>query len=105
VPEISRVDKFRVPQEAREEFWVNVRRTHGVQREQEGFVDDVLLEKHSGDGVFDAVTIVRWAAASHLRAARRAVEEAHRARAFSPAAFFGRAGITADLANYVETDR
>lgn len=99
---IHRVDKFVVPEAAREEFWHHVRRTHALLRTQPGFLDDVLLEQHSGPGRFNAVTIVRWSSADDLPAARAAVEAAHRAEGFEPAAFFARAGIEADIANYTE---
>lgn len=102
VPTIYRVDKFVVPDHAREEFWGHVSRTHEVLREQVGFLDDALLEHHSGPGRFNAVTIVRWSSADDLPAARSAVEAAHRAVGFTPGEFFERAGIEADVANFVE---
>ncbi|ACY99043.1 MULTISPECIES: antibiotic biosynthesis monooxygenase family protein [Thermomonospora] len=101
---VYRVDKFIVPDQAREEFWRNVRRTHAVLREQPGFLEEVLLERHSGPGRFNAVTIVKWASADDLAAARTAVEQAHRQIGFQPAEFFRTAGIEADLMNYVEVE-
>ncbi|MGC4804640.1 antibiotic biosynthesis monooxygenase family protein [Micromonospora sp. DT233] len=99
---VYRVDKFAVPEPVREEFWRQVRRTHAILRTQPGFLDDALLEQHSGPGRFNAVTIVRWASADDLPAARAAVHAAHRAEGFEPAVFFEHAGIEADLANYVD---
>ncbi len=97
---VYRVDKFVVPDHVRDEFWTEVRRTHAVLRVQHGFLDDALLEKRSGAGRFNAVTIVRWSSEADLPAARAAVENAHRAAGFEAAAFFAQAGIEADLANY-----
>ncbi|WP_432056976.1 antibiotic biosynthesis monooxygenase family protein [Streptomyces sp. bgisy022] len=99
---LYRVDKFAVPEAAREEFWRHVRRTHALLREQPGFLDDVLLEQRSGPGRFNVVTLVRWRSADDLAAARPVVEASHRAAGFSPAAFFERTGVEADLADYVE---
>lgn len=99
---VYRVDKFVVPDHARDQFWTNVRRTHSVLRNQPGFLDDALLEKHSGSGRYNVVTIVKWSSADDLAAARTAVEDAHRAANFRPAEFFESVGIEADLANYVE---
>lgn len=99
---VYRVDKFEVPEAALEEFWLNVRRTHAVLHEQRGFIDDVLLEKHSGPGAMNVVTVVRWSSADDLTAARRAAEASHADAGFDPAAFYERAGITADLGNFVE---
>ncbi len=58
MPIVYRIDKFVVPEPAREEFWRHVRRTHEVLRRQAGFLDDALLEQQSGPGRFNAVTIV-----------------------------------------------
>ncbi|MGW1676441.1 hypothetical protein [Saccharopolyspora sp. NPDC002376] len=102
---VYRVDKFDVPEQVRDEFWTHVRRTHAVLREQTGFVDDVLLEQHSGPGRFNVVTIVKWSSADDLAGARTAVHQVHRAADFDPAEFFTRTGIEADLANYTEADR
>lgn len=99
-----RIDKFVVPEQAREQFWTNVRRTHSVLRDQPGFLDDILLEKHSGSGRFNVVTVVRWSSADDLAAARTAVEHAHQRAGFRPAEFFEQAGIEADLGNYVEAE-
>ncbi len=101
---VYRVDKFEVPDEARDEFWTQVRRTHAILKEQQGFLGDVLLEKHSGPGRVNVVTMVKWSSAEDMGPARSAVERAHRAADFEPAEFFVRAGIDADLANYVEVD-
>ncbi|CAL9526672.1 antibiotic biosynthesis monooxygenase [Streptomyces sp. enrichment culture] len=99
---VYRVDKFAVPGTAREEFWRQVRRTHALLREQPGFLDDVLLEQRSGPGRFNVVTLVRWRSADDLAAARPVVEASHRAAGFSPADFLARAGVEADVADYVE---
>jgi hypothetical protein len=54
------VDKFEVPDDARDEFWTQVRLTHTVLRRQAGFLGDVLLEKDSGPARFNVVTMVKW---------------------------------------------
>lgn len=100
---VYRVDKFVVPEQALEEFWSLVRRTHVVLREQPGFLHDVLLEQHSGPGRFNTVTIVKWSSVDDLATARTAVEQAHRDADFRPVEFFERTGIEPDLANYVES--
>jgi hypothetical protein len=99
---VYRVDKFDVPDESRDEFWASVRRTHAVLREQPGFLDDVLLEKYSGSGRFNVVTIVRWSSADALASAGGGVRDPPPAAEFRPAEFLVRAGIDSDLANYRE---
>ncbi|MCP2179919.1 hypothetical protein LY12_001181 [Prauserella alba] len=74
-------------------------------RQQPGFLDDMLLEQHSGPGRFNAVTVVRWASEDALAGAKAAVDELHRADGFRPAEFFRDAGIEADVANYVDLPR
>ncbi|GAB1688946.1 antibiotic biosynthesis monooxygenase family protein [Krasilnikovia sp. M28-CT-15] len=105
MPIVYRIDKFVVPEAAREEFWRHVHRTHGILRGQTGFLDDTLLERLSGPGRFNAVTVIRWSSADDLPAARAAAEAGHRAAGFNPAEFFNRAGIEADVANYGEVPR
>jgi hypothetical protein len=101
---VYRVDKFEVPDEARDEFWTFVRLTHAVLRDQSAFLDDALLEKQSGPGLLNVVTMVRWSSVDDMEPAKAAVERAHRAAGFEPAAFLAGAGIHADLANYVEVE-
>jgi heme-degrading monooxygenase HmoA len=55
---IYRVDKFVVPDRAREEFLHKVRRTHELRRTLPGFLQDFVLEQSSGPGEFNVVTIV-----------------------------------------------
>ena len=47
---IYRVDKFIVPQAAREEFLKKVHDTHSVLRHQPGFIRDTILEQVAGPG-------------------------------------------------------
>lgn len=100
--QVYRVDKFVVPESAREEFMTNVRRTHNLLREQPGFVYDLLLEKTSGQGTFNIVTLVAWENADALAQAGTAVQEMNERIGFVPQELVARLGVTGDLANYVE---
>lgn len=97
---IFRVDRFVVPQAAREEFLRRVRETHEILRRQPGFVREVLLERISGPGRFNIVTVVEWESQAAIDAARAAVETARAATGFSPQETLQRLGIEADMANY-----
>ncbi len=55
---VYRVDKFVVPNSARDEFVARVKATHEVLKKQRGFVQDILLEQFAGPGEFNFVTIV-----------------------------------------------
>jgi heme-degrading monooxygenase HmoA len=54
-----RIDKFAVPEAAREEFLMNVLKTHEVLQAQEGFISHQVLEQVSGPGEFNFVTIAQ----------------------------------------------
>lgn len=97
---IYRVDKFVVPQAAREEFLQRVYETHEVLRRQPGFIRDALLEKVSGSGRFNIVTVAEWESQAAIDAARRAVETARAATGFNAQETMARLGIEPDMANY-----
>ncbi|MFQ3786327.1 antibiotic biosynthesis monooxygenase family protein [Halomonas sp. A29] len=97
---IFRVDKFSVPEAAREEFLKRVHDTHQVLRRQPGFIRDSLLEQVGGSGRFNIVTIAEWESQEAIDAARMAVTQAHRENGFDPQETMARLGIEADIANY-----
>jgi len=98
--EFYRIDKFAVPEAAREEFLMNVLKTHEVLQAQQGFISHQVLEQVSGPGEFNFVTIAQWESAEVIERVKAAVQAAHRARNFNPQALFQRLGIRADIANY-----
>jgi heme-degrading monooxygenase HmoA len=58
-----RVNKFAVPDAAREEFPMNVLNTHNMLQMQDGFVSHTVLELVSRPGEFNFVTIAQWESA------------------------------------------
>lgn len=101
---IYRLDRFSVPAAARDEFLLNVRRTHEILRDQPGFIWDAILEQDAGLGEFNFVTIAEWENENVIRAAKAVVTEAHRKAAFNPQEMFARLGIKADISNYKYAD-
>jgi heme-degrading monooxygenase HmoA len=101
---IYRVDKFVVPQAAREEFLQRVGDTHRILRQQPGFVRDALLEQVAGPGRFNIVTVVEWDSQAAIDAARSAVMKAHAESGFNPQETMARLGVEADIANYRAVD-
>ncbi|NEK15300.1 antibiotic biosynthesis monooxygenase family protein [Rhizobium leguminosarum] len=95
-----RVDKFIVPDAAREEFLVNVMMTHKLLEAQDGFIDHRVLEQVAGPGEFNFVTIAEWQNTEVVERARAAVAAAHKAANFDPQEMFSRLGIRADIASY-----
>lgn len=99
---IYRIDKFVVPEAARDEFLTKIRETHDLLRQQPGFVTDAILEQVAGPGKFNIVTIAEWEDEGALDAARVAVKQAHAEWGFSPQGLMQRLGIEADIAEYRE---
>lgn len=95
-----RVDRFIVPAAGRDEFLDRVRDTHAVLRQQDGFLQDMILEQSSGPGAFNIVTIVEWESADVLGRVSEAVAERHAEIGFDRQELIARLGITADIGSY-----
>lgn len=96
---IYRVDKFVVPEAAREEFLCRVHETHQILRRQPGFIRDALLEPVSGPGRFNIVTVAEWESQAAIDTARVEVMNAHAKSGFNAQETIARLGIEADVAN------
>ncbi|WP_157015769.1 antibiotic biosynthesis monooxygenase family protein [Mesorhizobium xinjiangense] len=97
---VYRVDKFIVPQDARETFLDRVGTTHDILRRQDGFVQDFILEQDSGPGRYNFVTLVEWESEADVENAAAQVARAHAETRFDRKAMMDRLGIVADIANY-----
>ncbi|MER8379763.1 antibiotic biosynthesis monooxygenase [Mesorhizobium sp. M1399] len=97
---LFRVDKFVVPANAREEILAKVRMTHELLRQQQGFIQDFLLEQFSGPGEFNLVTIVEWEGQAAVDKVVPIIKAAHERIGFNPQETIARLGVRADIANY-----
>lgn len=97
---IYRVDKFIVPESARQEFLARIRETHQLLRCQPGFMRDAILEQVAGPGKFNIVTIAEWKDQASIDAAREVVKQFHAERGFHPQEAMKRLGVEADIADY-----
>jgi heme-degrading monooxygenase HmoA len=97
---VYRVDKFVVPDHAREEFVGRVRETHSLLRTLPGFLQDFVLEQSSGPGEFNFVTVAEWDSVESMENAKAAVMAMRKETKFDPQEMFARLGIRADMANY-----
>ncbi|AUV84261.1 antibiotic biosynthesis monooxygenase (plasmid) [Salinigranum rubrum] len=97
---VFRVDKFVVPDDARDEFVRELRRTHNLLAEQPGFVQDSLLEQSDGPGEYNFVTIVEWENHEALETARDVISALHERSGFDREELFTRHDIRADIAAY-----
>ena len=98
--QIYRVDKFKVPDSARQEFVDRNQSIHEFLRTLPGFIQDTVLEQSGGPGEFNFVTIVIWESQEAIEAAKKVVMARYEATGFNPQDMFARLEIKADLANY-----
>lgn len=89
-----------MPAEGRDEFLGRISSTHALLRTQKGFVRDLILEQHSGPGVFNFVTLVEWTGPDVVDDVLKAVAELHKETGFDRQEMMQRLGIKADTANY-----
>ncbi|BCP54669.1 hypothetical protein K32_32860 [Kaistia sp. 32K] len=95
-----RVDSFIVPAASRDEFLARVQDAHTILRQQDGFLQDMILEQQSGPGAYNIVTLVEWASAEVVDRVSEAVTRRYAEIGFDRNASLARLGITADIATY-----
>ena len=98
--ETFRVDRFTVPEAAREEFLAQIADTHRILRTLPGFVRDAILEKPGGPGELVIVTIAEWDSTDAIENARMVMQDRREETGFEPREFMARLGITPELASY-----
>jgi antibiotic biosynthesis monooxygenase (ABM) superfamily enzyme len=101
---VYRVDRFVVPNAAREEFLARVRQTHDLLRTLPGFMQDFVLEAPAGPDELNVVTVAEWDSPESVENAKAAVIAMRRQTNFDPQEMFTRLGIRAELANYRRVD-
>ncbi|MDB5536794.1 MAG: antibiotic biosynthesis monooxygenase protein [Devosia sp.] len=97
---IYRIDKFSVPDAARQQFLNQLNETKDFLDGQAGCRQNLVLEVQSGSDRFNFVTIVEWDNVEAFQNAKAAMQEERRASGFNPQEFIARLGIEADMANY-----
>lgn len=97
---LYRVDRFVVPEAARDEFLGRVRQTHMLLRRQEGFVRDFILERSAEAAGHEIVTMVEWDNEEVVARVRAAVQAMQKEAGFEPKTLFARLGIKAEIATF-----
>jgi hypothetical protein len=97
---VFRVDKFLVPEAARDTFLAQVGETHAFLGAQPGCLRNLVLEKDSGPGRFNVVTFVEWESDTAFENAKAAMASRRETTGFDPAALIARLGVETDLAAY-----
>ena len=102
---VYRIDRFIVPEKAREEFLPAVRRSNEILRALPGFVQDLVFEQRSGSGDFTYITIVEWADSASVENAKIAITARYRELNFSPQELMTRLGIKGDQGYYHQLEQ
>ena len=102
---VYRIDKFKVPPSAREDFFAGVRESQGFLSTLPGFVGDSIFEQMRGPGAFNFVTVVEWESAEAVEGAQKSVAAKYESIGFNPQERRARLGIEADVAIYRATPR
>ncbi len=97
---VYRLDKFVVPNEARNEFLDKINEIHSLLRAQPGFLRDYLLEQSLGEHNFSLVTFIEWEDSSFIETAKLAVIELNKRKGFNAQEMMARLGIKAEIGTY-----
>ena len=99
---VYRIDKFKVPAAAREEFLARVRTSNEILRAIPGFVEDFFFEQLGASGDTKIVSIAVWKNEQAFLSAKSRVEEHYKKIGFNPAEIIKRLGIEADMEAYTK---
>jgi len=101
---VYRIDKFKVPAAAREEFLSRVRTSNEVLHAIPGFVEDRFFEQLGATGNSKIVTIAVWENEQAFSEAKLLVQEHYKKIGFNPGDIIKRLGIEADMDAYTNLD-
>lgn len=102
---LYRLDRFLVPNSAREVFLARVQSTHEQLAQQPGFVRDYLLEQAKGEASFELVTLVEWQSRQAAENARAQIKASYETLGFNVQAFLAEQGIAAEIGVYHSVPR
>jgi Antibiotic biosynthesis monooxygenase len=101
---VYRLDKFKVPAAAREEFLARVRASNEILCAIPGFVEDCLLEQLGASGDSRIVTIAIWQDEQAFSSAKSIVQDHYKKIGFNPIEIIERLGIEADMDAYTKLE-
>ena len=97
---VFRIDKFVVPAQALPEFSQALRHIHHTLGGQPGCRQNLVLTRGADSGEVHVITVVEWASASDMAAAKAVVQRQYSEEGFDPPAFMRQLGVQADLGVY-----
>ena len=97
---VFRVDRFVVPQAALPTFMEQVQRVDRMLGSQPGCLQSLVLTQAGEAGEFNVLTLVEWADAQAVAAAKAVMQEKYAQEGFDPSAFMRQLGVRADFGVY-----
>jgi heme-degrading monooxygenase HmoA len=97
---IYRIDRFELPESAREELLTAVLHTHELLRQQAGFEYDLLVEEPLPDGRLHVLTVAAWRDEESTVAAKAAIAADRATTGFDPAELLTRLRVTPEFGMY-----
>ncbi len=97
---VFRVDRFAVPAQARSAFMDQVHRVDQVLGTLPGCRQNLVLTQPGSSGELHVVTLVEWADAESMTAAKAFMQGKYAQAGFDPQAFMQALGVRADLGLY-----
>lgn len=97
---VYRVDIFNVPVQSRRRFLDRVEETHRVLRTIPGFIEDRILERPSGPGACNIVTMAVWKDEDAVAHAKTVVGAWHSKTGFNPQKLMKDLGVEAAIGEF-----
>ena len=97
---VFRIDKFAVPAGTMPDFLPRLHRIDGLLAGQPGCLQHRVLMATDAATEFNVLTLVEWADAAAMAAARAAVQAQYAQEGFDPAAFMRHLGVRADMGSF-----
>lgn len=96
------IDKFIVPENAKQEFMERVRINRNFIKKLPGFIEDAAYERTNDEGNVVFITVAVWENETALQNAKEAVQATYKKEGFNPAEMLERLNITIDRGTYTE---
>jgi heme-degrading monooxygenase HmoA len=98
------IDKFLVPQNAKQEFIERMTINRNFIKTLNGFIEDAAYERTDEDGNLICVTTAVWENEDVLKKAKDAVQEEYKKQGFNMLEMLGRLNITIERALYTRME-
>ena len=96
------IDRFVVPEKARQEFAERMSINRNFIKNQPGFIEDTVYERYDQEGNLICVTVAVWANEEAIKKARAAVQTEYQKQGFNIQAMLERLHITMDRGVYTK---